>query len=302
MKPQTRRRIRYEVDQFEGGQSLRPWQLRLNRIIFGIDTRGGRQFDIGLLLLILVSVVVVMLESVAEIRQDWGLLLWRMELGLTLLFTIEYVLRLSCVERPGRYAISFYGLIDLLALLPTYIAVLLPGTQSLIVIRALRLVRVFRVLKIAHCLREAENLWVALRATQSKIAVFLLVVLSLVMIMGSTMYLVEGPEHGFTSIPTSVYWAIVTMTTVGYGDLAPHTPFGKFLAAIAMILGYSIIIVPTGIFSVEVVTASRITPRLEIRCEQCGLEQHEPDAIHCRHCGTALPHLEREPTSYSSAG
>lgn len=302
MRSQKRRNIRFEADQFEGGQSLRPWQLRLNRIIFGIDTRGGRLFDIGLLVTILISVLVVMLESVAEIRQDWGLLLWRMELLLTLLFTIEYILRLSCVERPARYATSFYGIIDLLALLPTYIAVLLPGTQSLIVIRALRLVRVFRVLRIAHCLREAENLWVALRATQSKIAVFLLVVLSLVLIMGSTMYLVEGPENGFTNIPISVYWAIVTMTTVGYGDLSPHTPFGKFLASIAMILGYSIIIVPTGIFSVEVVTASRITPRLEIRCEQCGLEQHELDAIHCRHCGAPLPHSAPDPTSYSSTG
>ena len=297
MSPQGKRHhIRFEIDEFEGGNTLAPWQRELNRITFGIDTRAGRAFDIVLLLVILLSVIVVMLESVEEIRRDWGLLLLRIEWGLTFLFSVEYVLRLSCVERPWKYAFSFFGIIDLLAILPTYLAVFFPGSQSLIVIRALRLVRVFRVLKIAHCLREAENLWIALQATRNKIVVFVLVVLTMVLIMGAAMYLVEGPEHGFTNIPTGVYWAIVTMTTVGYGDISPATPLGKCLASIAMILGYSIIIVPTGIFSMEVVMASKSSTLQDITCGSSQSRGHEWDARFCRNCGSPLGTLPEDRT------
>ena len=289
MKPPRRNLLQYEPDRFLGGESLRPWQLRLNQIIFGVETPGGRLFDLILLIVIVLSILVVMLESVAEIRETWGRELFVLEWTLTLVFTLEYGLRLACVERPGKYATSFYGVIDVLAIMPSYLAIFLPGSQSLLVIRALRLLRVFRVLKLGHCLREAENLWIALRATRSKIMVFLLVVLTLVLIIGSTMYLIEGPENGFTSIPKSVYWAIVTMTTVGYGDIAPQTAPGQVLASLAMIVGYSIIIVPTGIFSVEVVAARRSDTHQDITCTHCDLHYHEIDARFCRRCGWSLP-------------
>lgn len=294
-----KRKILYEGDRFAETEGLSPWRKKVNEVIFGFDTPAGRNFDIALLVAILLSVLVVMLESVSELRDQFGELFIVLEWVLTILFTFEYLLRLSCVRKPWDYAISFYGVIDLLAILPTYVAVFLPGSQSLIVIRALRLIRVFRVLRIAHCLREAENLWIAWKATQSKIAVFLLVVLTLVLIMGSTMYLIEGPENGFSNIPISVYWAIVTMTTVGYGDIAPQTVLGQILASVAMVLGYGIIIVPTGIFSVEVISAGRHEKHIEVPCSNCDLHFHERDAVYCRHCGSRLPRKGAEEVSES---
>ncbi|MCG6157094.1 ion transporter [Rubinisphaera margarita] len=290
-----RERIPMDIDHdpFLGGRTLSPWQQKLNEIIFGVDTPAGRYFDVALLVAILISVMTVVLESVSGLQARFGLYFLALEWFFTILFTIEYLLRLSCVERPVRYARSFFGIVDLMSIIPTYAAIFIAGSQSFLVIRALRLLRVFRVLKIAHCLKESQYLWIAFRATQSKILVFLLVVLTLILIMGSAMYLIEGPKNGFTSIPKSVYWAIVTMTTVGYGDIAPQTVVGQTLAAVAMILGYGIIIVPTGVFSVEVIHASKTERHLDVPCTHCDLHQHETDALYCKHCGTVLPRAAR---------
>ncbi len=262
------------------------WRARLHEVIFESDTAAGRAFDVVLLIAILVSVVAVMLESVADIRRRYGGLLEAVEWTITVLFTIEYLLRLLAVDRPWRYARSFYGIVDLLAIGPAYLALVLPEARSLMVIRAIRLLRVFRILKLAHFLGEARQLLQALRASRRKITVFLGVIVTVVIIMGTLMYLIEGEEHGFTSIPVSMYWAVVTMTTVGYGDLAPRTPLGQLLAAVLMILGYAIIAVPTGIVSVELARSSRGVSRQA--CLGCGAEGHDEDATHCKYCGASL--------------
>ena len=262
------------------------WRARLHEIIFEADTRAGRAFDVGLLIAILVSVVAVILESVAEIRQQYGGTLRAVEWTITIAFTVEYLLRLVAVDRPGRYARSFFGVVDLLAILPTYLALAVPATQSLMVIRAVRLLRVFRIMKLTHFLTESQLLFHAMRASRRKITVFLGVVVTVVLIVGALMYLIEGEEHGFTSIPTSMYWAVVTMTTVGYGDIAPRTPLGQFLAALLMILGYGIIAVPTGIVTVELANAGRAVSRQA--CPSCGAEGHDIDARHCKYCGARL--------------
>ena len=262
------------------------WRARLHEVIFEADTPAGRAFDVCLLVAILVSVVAVMLESVASIRREYGGVLQAVEWTLTVAFTIEYVLRLVAVDRPWHYARSLFGLADFLAVVPTYLALVLPAAQGLMVIRAIRLLRVFRILKLAHFLDEAQQLVLALRASRRKITVFLGAVVTIVVIMGALMYLVEGEEHGFTSIPTSMYWAVVTMTTVGYGDVAPRTPLGQLLASVLMILGYAIIAVPTGIVSVELAKTGRAVSRQA--CPACGAEGHDVDAIHCKYCGAAL--------------
>jgi voltage-gated potassium channel len=227
-----------------------------------------------------------MLDSVGPIGERHGTLLYRLEWGFTILFSIEYLLRLACVKRPHKYALSFYGIIDLLAVLPTYLSLVLTGAQTLLVIRILRLLRVFRVFKLARFLGEGDALWMALKASRHKIVVFLLAVFSIVCIMGTLMYLIEGPEHGFTSIPVAVYWAIVTMTTVGYGDIAPQTVPGQAIAALVMIMGYAIIAVPTGIVSAEMVrTAQKVSTQ---SCPSCSAEGHDPDAEHCKYCGERL--------------
>ncbi len=263
------------------------WRERGYEIIFEADTPAGKWFDIGLLAAILLSVLVVMLESVEGFRTRYGGALVAAEWFFTLLFTVEYVLRLICAPRPGRYAVSFFGIIDLLAILPTYFMVLLPGAQRLTVIRALRLLRAFRIFKLAHMLSEATALREAIWATRSKITVFLAFVVIVVVIFGSAMHLIEGPENGFTSIPQSMYWAIVTMTTVGYGDIAPQTPLGKALAATIMILGYSVIIIPTGIVTAELTGGVR-EPLSTHVCSGCMAEGHDTDARHCKHCGKLL--------------
>lgn len=273
----------------EPGPALSPLRRKLHEVIFEADTPAGRTFDVILLVLILLSVVAVCLESVAPIRQEHGTALRALEWILTGLFTIEYVLRLYCVRRPSRYAGSFFGVVDLLAIVPTYLSVVVPGSQSLVVIRALRLLRVFRVLKLAHFLGEARMLHAAIRASVRKIVVFLGAVLTLVLIVGSLMYLIEGPENGFTSIPRSIYWAIVTMTTVGYGDIAPQTVPGQILASAVMIMGYGIIAVPTGIVTVELAGHSGDRRQVSTQaCPVCGGEDHAWDAKHCKHCGARL--------------
>ena len=222
---------------------LRAWRRVLHEVIFEADTPTGKGFDIVLIFSILASVAAVMLDSIAPVQMQYGRLLYGIEWFFTLLFTIEYLLRLLCVGRPAKYAVSFYGMVDLLAIIPTYLSLVLPGSQYLLVIRILRILRIFRILKLVAYLGEARLLVKALRASGRKITVFLYTVLTLVVIFGSLMYVIEGGESGFTSIPRSIYWAIVTLTTVGYGDIAPQTGIGQTLASVVMILGYAIIAV-----------------------------------------------------------
>lgn len=263
---------------------------QIHEIIFEADTPSGKAFDIALLLAIVLSVVAVMLESVTEINARYGRELRAAEWAFTVLFTIEYFLRLYSVGRPLRYARSFYGIVDVLAILPTYVSLFVAGSHSLIVIRALRLLRVFRVLKLARFVGEARLLRNAMRASLRKIIIFLEVVLTLVIIIGSLMYLVEGnADSGFTSIPTSIYWAIVTLTTVGYGDITPVTIPGRALAAMVMIIGYAIIAVPTGIVTVELAQAQSRHAKVSTQCcPHCAAEGHEVDARFCRKCGSEL--------------
>lgn len=261
---------------------------KVHEIIFEADTRFGKLFDVVLIWAILFSIVVVMLESITEIREIYGAEIRILEWGFTILFTVEYILRLISVKRPWLYARSFFGVIDLLAIIPTYLSLLFPGTQYLIVIRSLRILRVFRVLKLVKYLSEATTLWRAINASRLKIFVFLYTVVILVIIIGSVMYVVEGEESGFTSIPVSIYWAIVTLTTVGFGDITPVTPLGQALAAVVMIMGYSIIAVPTGIMSTEIaieMSRGQVTTK---SCPNCSREGHMPDASYCKYCGHGL--------------
>ncbi|MFN2375473.1 MAG: ion transporter [Candidatus Binatia bacterium] len=267
------------------------WREKLRVVIFEADTAAGKAFDVGLLVAIVVSVASVMLESVAAIRASWGFALDAVEWILTILFTVEYLLRLAVVPRPLAYARSFFGVIDLLAVLPTYASLLVPGAESLVVIRALRLLRIFRVFKLGRFIGEMAILTSALAKSRHKVSVFLGTVVILMTILGTVMYLIEGEEHGFTSIPVSIYWAIVTMTTVGYGDVVPQTVAGKMLASLAMILGYSILAVPTGIVTAEIVEAakgSRERPTTRT-CPACLSEGHSSSARFCLDCGAALP-------------
>ena len=266
------------------------WRETLRVVIFEADTPAGKLFDVALLVAIVASVTAVMFESIGWMRARFGFELDVVEWAFTLLFTLEYVLRLVAVPRASRYAWSFFGVVDLLAILPTYLSLLIPGAESLLVIRGLRLLRVFRVFKLARFLGEASILRAALATSRHKITVFLGTVLILVTILGATMYLIEGEENGFTSIPISVYWAVVTMTTVGYGDIAPQTVAGKTLAALVMILGYSIIAVPTGIVTAEIVESAVAARRPTTRvCPHCMTEGHEIGARYCKDCGEPLP-------------
>lgn len=260
------------------------WRGKLNEIIFGTETPGGKAFDVALIIVIGLSVVAVMLESVGSVRQRFGPELYVFEWAVTILFTIEYILRLSCAGRPLRYALSPFGLVDLLATLPTYVSFFVPGAQALQVIRLLRILRVFRVLKLASYLEAGGVIMTALRASRHKIGVFIFAVLTLVTVLGSMMYFVEGEAHGFTSIPKSVYWAIVTLTTVGYGDISPQTTVGQVLASVIMLLGYGMIAVPTGIVTAEMNLASAAA-RV---CRNCGVGRHDPEANYCRNCGSRI--------------
>lgn len=264
------------------------WRNKLRVIIFEADTPAGKAFDIALLVCIVLSVMAVVLESVGPIRSSHGVALRNVEWAFTVLFTIEFGLRLICVGRPASYIFSFFGIVDLLAVMPTYLSLFLAGPKySLIVIRALRLLRIFRVLKLVRFLGEANLLLQALRASSRKIIVFLGAVLTITVIIGSVMYLIEGEASGFTSIPQGVYWAIVTMTTVGYGDIAPITVAGKFLASALMITGYGVIAVPTGIVTAELTQLGKTSVSTRA-CPECTREGHDTNAGFCKYCGTHL--------------
>ena len=265
------------------------WRTRLHTIIFEADTPAGRAFDLTLIALVLLSVVLISLETVAGFP-SWAYDAMRAgEWILTILFTIEYCLRLVAVRRPAAYAASFYGIVDLVAILPTWISLIFPGAGVLMVVRIIRLLRVFRVLKLTRFVSEARTISSALRASSRKITVFLVAVVTIVVIVGALMYFVEGPANGFTSIPVSMYWAVVTLTTVGYGDISPKTPAGQTLASLVMVLGYGIIAVPTGIVTAELALHARhpIGSGTQV-CATCGAEDHADDARHCRRCGTRL--------------
>jgi voltage-gated potassium channel len=270
---------------------LSTWRRTLYIIIFEADTKLGKQFDMALIIAILLSALVVTLESVPKIRDHHAPILHALDWGFTFLFAIEYGLRLLCTPRPLNYARSFFGLIDLLAILPQFLALLLPQSRFLTAIRILRLLRIFRIFKLARYLSVSQMLVDALRASRRKITVFLLVVLMLAVVLGTLMYVIEGEENGFTSIPVSIYWAIVTLTTVGFGDITPKTPLGQALASMVMIMGYGIIAVPTGMVSTDIVmsrhaAAHRASTR---RCPGCCSEGHDRDARYCKYCSEALP-------------
>lgn len=278
---------------YEVPEGLPPWRAKINEIIFGAETFAGKMFDIVLIVAIVISVASVLADSVASLNARYGHIYYWVEWFFTILFTIEYALRLISVKRPARYAFSFYGLVDLFSIIPTYVSLLIPGASSLLVIRVLRILRIFRVLKLMPYVGEAELMIRAIRQSRRKIFVFLYTVLTLVIVFGAIMYLIEGPEHGFTSIPQSMYWAIVTLTTVGYGDIAPQTFAGQFVAAGIMVCGYSIIAVPTGIYVAEMANMIR-TARDARGCPGCGKTGHDVDAAHCKYCGEALNPVKKD--------
>lgn len=263
------------------------WKHRLHEIIFEADTPAGKLFDIVLIVCIVLSVVAVMFDSIEQVSKQYKTYFYIIEWFFTILFTIEYILRLICVRRPLKYATSFFGVIDLLAVIPTYLSLIIAGSQYLIVIRFIRVLRVFRVLKMVQYVGEANMLIQALKASRRKVFVFLYTVMTLVVIIGSLMYLIEGSASGFTSIPRSIYWAIVTLTTVGYGDITPVTNIGQFLASLVMIIGYSIIAVPTGIVTVELSQVAKKGVSTQV-CMSCCEEGHDVDAVHCKYCGSKL--------------
>ncbi|MDY7394225.1 ion transporter [Aureibaculum sp. 2210JD6-5] len=267
----------------------RHWRATLHEIIYGTHTPAGRLFDVVLLIVILYSIIIVMLESIKEYDVEYHAFFNISEWVVTILFSIEYILRIICVKRPKKYILSFYGIIDLLSTIPKYLSFFVSGSQYFAAFRALRLLRVFRILKLVRFLGESNNLIKAIRASRAKIFVFVFSVMIISVILGTVMYLVEGAEHGFNSIPHSIYWTIVTLTTVGYGDISPQTPLGQFIATIIMIIGYGIIAVPTGIVSAEYTASKKIDHHDGRACVSCGAEIHRSDADFCRKCGHKLP-------------
>lgn len=270
-------------------RELRPWQIKLHEIIFGANTKSGKLFDVVLFYVIIASILLVMLESVKELDNRFHTLFKVLEWVITILFTIEYITRIITIKNPRKYIFSFYGIIDLLSTIPMYLSFIVAGSHSLVALRALRLLRVFRILKLARYMGESTNFIIALKESRAKIAVFLSFVVILCIILGTIMYLIEAPESGFTSIPRSVYWAIVTLTTVGYGDIAPATPLGQLIASAIMILGYGIIAVPTGIVSAEMVKSGKNEVITEVEsCPNCLYDSHTTDAEFCSRCGYKL--------------
>lgn len=262
------------------------WKQRLHEIIYEADTKEGKIFDVLLLVAILVSILLVMLESIESFKIKYYTILNYLEWVITILFSIEYILRIISIKKPLKYVFSFYGIIDLLSTIPKYLSFIIVGSHNLAALRALRLLRVFRILKLARYIGASNKLILALKASKAKISVFLLFVLIICVILGTIMYMIEGEENGFINIPRSVYWAIVTLTTVGFGDIAPQTPLGQLIASVIMILGYGIIAIPTGIVSSEIAKANPDTNTQA--CPNCLKENHRKDAIYCYNCGSTL--------------
>ncbi|AIV06272.1 MULTISPECIES: ion transporter [Vibrio] len=256
-------------------------------IIFGTHTRAGRAFDIALIIAIITSLVVLILESLPSVMTEWSRELRYIEYTFTALFTIEYLLRLYCSPKPKSYATSFYGVVDLLAILPTYLAIFFPGASFMGVVRLLRVMRIFRILKLVRYLQDSNILLRSLLMARRKILIFFSTVGILVTIFGALIFVIEGPHNGFTSIPKSIYWAIVTITTVGYGDMVPQTHLGKAIASLTMLLGYSILAVPTGIITAELSNEMNAHKQL-VKCPNCNRSGHDSDAMHCKHCGSEL--------------
>ena len=275
---------------YDKKSGMSPWRERMHEIIFEADTPAGKAFDIGLLIMILLSVAVVFADSVSDLSPATNEFLYYAEWFFTIVFSIEYFLRIYTISQPRKYIFSFYGIIDLLSILPTYIALFISGTHFLAIIRLLRLLRVFRVLKLMQFVGASNTLLQSIRASRHKIGVFFLFVSITVTIMGSIMYIVEGPETGFTSIPRSIYWAIVTLTTVGYGDIAPQTVIGQTIASLVMLLGYAVIAVPTGIITSDMMVSKEPKPiqRNTQVCSNCNFSEHDDDALYCKKCGTKL--------------
>ena len=267
--------------------TLRAWRERVYEVIFGTESRSGRTFDLWLLAAIVISVLVVMLDSVEDLHRKFAGVFLSIEWVFTILFTIEYVVRLCVVRKPLKYATSFFGLVDLMSLIPSYLSLFLPGAQAFLVIRIFRMLRIFRVLRLFFYLREGDVIMRALRASRPKITVFLFAVITMCVLLGSCMYVIESPASGFTSIPRSIYWAIVTLTTVGYGDISPQTSLGQALAAFVMILGYGMIAVPTGIVTAEM-TKVAVGDKVHLRCPVCEDADHTQKAKHCKSCGEVL--------------
>ena len=270
------------------GQEKKSLKQRIHEIIYEADTPAGKFFDILLLIIILFSVFLVMLESIESIRSQYAAIIDQFEWGITILFTIEYIARLLVVKKPWKYATSFFGVIDLLSLIPKYISFFFVASSSLVALRALRLLRVFRILKLSRYIGESNFLIASLWASRVKIGVFLFAIVILCIIFGTIMYLIEGESNGFTSIPKGIYWSVVTLTTVGYGDIAPVTPLGRFIAAIIMIMGYGIIAVPTGIVSSEMTNQQRNPDTNTQACPNCMTDTHLDNAIYCHKCGNKL--------------
>lgn len=280
-----------QYQNYQAGDPLTPWREKLYKIIFKADTFAGKLFDIILIAIIFLSVLAVMLDSVESFSSKHRSLLFALEWFFTIIFTIEYILRLICVRKPWLYAKSFYGIVDFLSIIPTYLALFIGDAQYFLVIRSLRVLRVFRIFKLASYMGEANMMADALKNSRHKISVFLYTVLLVVIIFGSVIYVVEGPENGFKNIPHSVYWAIVTLTTVGYGDISPQTPLGQFIASAIMILGYGIIAVPTGIYSAELTRVATSMNHQGVNdkcCPSCSYDVHDSDAVYCKKCGTKL--------------
>lgn len=269
----------------------RPIRDRIETVIFGTETRAGNLFDLTLLILILSSVVVVMLDSVEVYHEAYGEIFRWIELGFTIIFAVEYLTRLWCLRRPAVYAISFWGIVDLLAILPTFLTLFVPEASSLIVIRVLRVLRVFRILHLFELHEEYIEIIGLMRATARSIMVFFSIVIVTVVVFGCLLYVIDGPEHGFVSIPMSIYWAVVTITTVGYGDVVPGTPTGRFVASIGILIGYSILAVPTAIVTSKLwerLGSRRAAQTLAWNCPVCSGVDHAIDAQHCKHCGADL--------------
>ncbi|MBP0627913.1 MULTISPECIES: ion transporter [unclassified Cupriavidus] len=294
MANERRRQHQEAVARQRLGQPETGWRQRWYTIIFEADTREGRLFDVSLLIAIVASVMVVMLDSMAAVHSRLGLLFTVLEWTFTLFFTAEYVMRILVVRRPWRYVISFYGIIDFISIMPTWLAFFVPELHFLIDVRLLRLLRVFRILKLTVYFEEAEILYRALVNSRRKIFVFLGTVFIITVILGTVMHVVEGPEHGFHSIPVSMYWAVVTLTTTGFGDMVPKTPLGQFITSLTILLGYGIIAFPTGIVGAELAASILKKPLTTRTCTHCLTEGHEPDAKYCKHCGSALPDYQND--------